>query len=98
MIGDCAGNLRSALDHAVFQLVPEPVRTKYADQISFPIYETAAAYSKWKAGNRTWLKAVAPKALAVIDVLQPCVPAGKNPKDHMLWKLKRLSNLDEHRS
>ncbi len=97
MIGDCVQNLRASLDHAVFQLVPAPIRDVYVEKITFPIYDDAAKYQRWKGKHANWLAAIDGEALAVIDGLQPC-DRGNAPRSHILWKLHRLSNIDKHRS
>jgi len=96
IIGDCVQNLRAALDHAAFQLVPEPPKSEQAVRIAFPIFDDEPKYQEWKAKHTKWITAVDPRAVAIIDALQPC--RGADPHGHILWKLYSLSNLDKHRS
>jgi hypothetical protein len=97
MIGDCVHNFRSALDHRMFQIVPEATRLEYADKIDFPIFSAPAKYSQWKRMNAKWLAAVDPKAVEIIDRLQPGDGGNPNATRHVLWLLRQLSNLDKHR-
>ncbi len=100
MIGDCAQNLHAALDHAIFQIAPLSVRLTHADYISFPIFDHANGYGKWKRKRERaeWIRAVDGKAMTVIDKLQPCDGGNPQPRAHALWTLYRLSNIDKHRS
>lgn len=105
LIGDCVQNLRAALDHAVFQVVPESVREANADAVEFPIFDDHTKYEGWKAKskNRAWISALDARALAIIDSRQPCnelhlATGNPAPRDHVFWKLYRLSNVDKHRS
>ncbi|HEX2645867.1 MAG TPA: hypothetical protein VHO95_01435 [Candidatus Dormibacteraeota bacterium] len=95
LIGDCVQNLRAALDHAAYQLVPEPTRSSEADNVTFPIFDNATKYEA-KKKQSAWIGAIHPQAVSIIDSLQPgATPA---PHDHILWKLYRLSNIDKHRT
>lgn len=96
LAGDCVQNLRAALDHAAFQLVPERTRSSYADNITFPIFDDFEKFKAWKTKQANWIGTVHQDAVAVIDSLQP--GGTLSPHDHMLWKLYRLSNIDKHRT
>ena len=97
IIGDCIQNLRSALDHAVFQVVPSADRRIYAEKINFPICSTTTIYDDWKGKNAKWVATVDGKAIRFIDQLQPCDGGNTYPRTHPLWVLHQLSNLDKHR-
>lgn len=95
IVGDVAHNLRSALDHAVWQLV----MTNGADpgrHTMFPIIRSAAEFQE--RGLRQ-LRGVAPAAVAVIEEVQPYhMPSPDlTPEDSFLWLLDELSNHDKHR-
>jgi hypothetical protein len=98
IIGDCAQNLRAALDHAVYQVVPEATRSVHAKDIEFPIFDDSGKYAAWKRRHSNWLSTIDANAIQIIDQLQPCDPSGHDPHGHILWKLSRLSNIDKHRS
>lgn len=95
IIGDVIHNLRSALDHAVWQLViasgEEPGRHNM-----FPILRNAAEFQD--RGLRQ-LRGVAPAAVAVIEQVQPyhTPSADLTSEDSFLWLLDELSNHDKHR-
>jgi hypothetical protein len=97
IIGDFAHNLRSALDHLVWQLVilsgNEPSRAN-----QFPIAHCPADY--WLSKGRKasmrdrMLKGVAAPHRAMIDFVQPYM--GEDPKETTLAHLHWLSNVDKH--
>ena len=94
MIGDCVQNLRSALDHLVFNL-PRAAGTdpKWERGSQFPICDTPDGF----AGivNR-YLLGVDPAAITAVERLQP-YDGGNPPEGKPLWYLRELSNLDKHR-
>jgi hypothetical protein len=99
LIGDMVQNLRSALDHLVWQLVilngQEPRR-----QNQFPIIGTKPEYweipkDRSESVRDRMLLGVAEEHRAFIDAVQP-FNAGDNPQTalvHLSW----LSNVDKHR-
>jgi len=100
MFGDAIHNLRSALDHLVWQLVRLNGKTPTGDN-QFPICDTGAAY--WSAGKsgqstREWrLRGVSDVHKALIDEMQPYrarIPPGQI---HAFSALRDLSNHDKHR-
>jgi len=102
LVGDCLHNLRSALDHLVFQLAIEHqgrVLSQTEGQAgSFPIVADRASrgmpeFLKGKPGRD--LKYVSPKAQAVIHALQPC--HARYPDRTWLAILGHLDNIDKHR-
>jgi hypothetical protein len=105
IVGDVAHNLRSALDHLVFQLAilnqedPEGMNTQ------FPIFRKEDDYLA--VGNRgsrkgklsardSHLWGVADADKAIIDGLQP-FNAGDRAHLHPLAILNQISNRDKHR-
>jgi hypothetical protein len=104
--GDIVHNLRSALDHLVWQLViaegSEPGKWN-----SFPIYTDSDAFTrdvrcrKKKRGPGP-LAGIDPKgdAWAFIEELQPynSRKLGMDPTHHQLFVLHTLSNTDKHRT
>lgn len=94
-IGDCIHNLRSALDHLIFQLAVLNGKAVEAEtKISFPIFLTAKDFQRCIAGK------VAPfingEALAEIEELQP-YKAGNVHNADALWVLSQLDIIDKHR-
>jgi hypothetical protein len=92
LVGELAFNLRSGLDHLAWQLglltTDKPSRNT-----AFPIYST-----KPKSPNDSFRRKVAnipPIATDLIESLQP-YHRGATFKDHLLWKLNRLCNIDKH--
>jgi hypothetical protein len=91
LVGEFAYALRSSLDHLAWQLAllttDEPGRLT-----AFPIESQAPLPS-----NKSYWDKVAdvpPAALAIIESFQPYKSAYRN---HPLWQLNRLCNVDKHR-
>jgi len=104
LFGDALHNLRSALDHLVWQLVLLNGKTPSGAN-QFPICDTGATYwsAGWKDGKKTrstreWrLEGVSDAHKALIDEMQPYrtrIPPGAV---HVLSTLRDLSNHDKHR-
>jgi hypothetical protein len=94
IIGDCIHNLRSALDHLVYQLaILNGAGPDAAGKTSFPIYLRPNMFQDVVS------KKVAPfisgTALTEIDKLQPYKTP--DPENCTLWKLSQLDNFDKHR-
>jgi len=84
--GDILQNLRTALDHLAWQLVPAGDRNS---QTAFPISDDATKYSSDKLRKIDGM----PKAAADgIDATKPY----KGGND-AIWRLHRLNNIDKHR-
>jgi hypothetical protein len=101
IFGDAMHNLRSALDHLVWQLVllnnDEPTRDN-----QFPICETDAAYLSQRANGQPstrerQLRGVADKHKALIDEMQPFRTQISPGAMHALSTLRELANQDKHR-
>ncbi len=95
ILGDAFQAFRSALDHAVWDIVQIEC-FKPPDWAQFPIYTTRTAYKKnlWKLGG------VRPDTLALIEGLQPydgMDDGGLRIEDKPLAILHRLNNSDKHR-
>ena len=89
LIGDFLFNVRSALDHLVWQLVLANGGTPTKAN-SFPISDDRSAFRRL-AGKR--LAGIAPNASALIETLQP-YQAGNEP----LGVLAELHNVDKHQT
>lgn len=88
VIGDCLFNLRSALDHTVWQLV-KANSARPTTRTAFPIAASAAAYKRASARG---LAGVSAQAESIIERFQPYHGRG-NP----LAILSTLHNIDKHR-
>ena len=90
LIGDCVHNLRSSLDHLVWQLAGGRGNTK----TEFPI----ARDSKWYESNAPKkFPHVGPDARKIIKSFQPCYRRPNDPEGDPLWVLNDLANIDKHR-
>ncbi len=100
-IGEIIHNLRSALDHIVWELFildnlrHPPVGTK----LQFPIFETQAGFDG--RGRSQFLRGIGGNAVRLIRSQQPFPESeggtGEGRKSP-LWHLKELSNTDKHRT
>lgn len=91
IVGDCLNNLRSSLDHLIWQIVDSNSIAQASASNMFPICITEEAFKKQIKGNR--LRGVPPEAIDQIRRLQPY--AGEN--NHLLSLLSELCNVDKHR-
>ncbi len=94
-IGDLLHNFRSALDHLAWYLVnagtaAPPLKPR---QVSFPIYDTAAAF-KSAVGNS--VPGISAAQQAIIERHQP-YHKSRDPQFHPLALLRDLNNIDKHR-
>jgi hypothetical protein len=96
LIGEVVHNLRSALDHLVWELVIHntgaPPR---ATKSGFPIFNTEAGYDA-KNHAPVLVQGVAADTAALIKSLNP-FSTGEGAKSP-LWLLQKLSNFDKHRT
>lgn len=94
LAGEYAYALRSGLDHLAWQLAlltnPKP-----GNLTAFPI-ESVCPYPGPKKSYREKIADIPPAALAVIESLQP-YKVWPGFRDHPLWQLNRLCNIDKHR-
>jgi hypothetical protein len=91
LTGEVLYQLRSVLDHVVWQLAllttPTPL-----DSTEFPIFKDEPPYTKSRAKK---IGSLPSDAQLIIDKLQPY--RNKPPEDDLLWVLHRLTNDDKHR-
>jgi hypothetical protein len=95
IIGDCLYNLRSPLDHLVYQLVTingAPGTTSH----QFPICDTPSGFQRQLDRGR--LDGVAAGPAVLIEGFQPYQLNAANPRNHPLWILNELMNTDKHRA
>lgn len=100
-IGEIIHNLRSALDHLVWELFilhnrkPPPLPSKN----QFPIFDTKARFKAH--GVPVQLKGVSDRAIRLIEAEQPFPVADGGTGEGVnspLWHLAELSNADKHRT
>lgn len=89
--GDCLYNLRSALDHLIWELVVANPPNEPTEQNMFPICTTPEAFAQQLKRQR--LQGVLPESVRYIESLQPYGTA-----DHPLRWLQHLHNTDKHRT
>jgi hypothetical protein len=91
--GDVLHNLRSALDHIVYQLalVANPaVSEETLRKVAFPIGKSLDDYKSLRS-RATLLKAIEPRAAQFIDSLRPYKGGSES-----LWRLHEMNNIDKH--
>jgi hypothetical protein len=105
--GDCAHNLRSALDHIIYELSCHTTKKSHVAGTAFPIFSDTKNWDSRdaKAGDfktssgRYKLRAVPEPAVERIELLQPY-----NGSDPMYWprdpllELHQLDIADKHRN
>ena len=95
IVGDVVHNLRSALDHLVFELAGGK-----GSMTQFPIFTRAADYLEPRkdgtVAREVMLKGVLARDRAIIDQYQPYQRAS-SPERDPLSILNHLSNTDKHR-
>lgn len=94
-VGDCLHNLRSALDHVVWQFALDKLGREPTDhearRIQFPIEETPKGF------KNAWVKPYVAKAhWEWLKEWQP-YHRGDRAAHHKLAVLARLNNIDKHR-
>jgi hypothetical protein len=91
-LGDIVQNLRAALDHLVWRLVPL-TGAKGTRRTQFPI----VCYTRaWQAAQGRNLRGVHKEHRALIRALQP-FQSPHSPQRHPLAQVAWLSNIDKHR-
>jgi hypothetical protein len=95
IIGEIVHDLRSALDHLVYQLVIHATDKPPTDRArtQFPIFLES---SKFDTSGLSMLIGVSKHATDLIKSLQP-FSTGEGAKSP-LWHLNQLSNIDKHRT
>jgi hypothetical protein len=94
IIGDVVHNLRSALDHLVCALVRQANPSHQCGGTAFPVLLEEGGWEgalKKLPGLDAW-------ALRTIQGQQPFSPGKRSGRDHPLWILNRLDNIDKHRT
>ena len=105
IIGDIVNNLRSSLDYIAYELAiahSKVLTKKQARSCQFPIVGDedrngvgGAGAKNWKTNSST-IQCIDPNAQAVIEGVQP-FKLGGDFREHPLWHLQELSNINKHR-
>jgi hypothetical protein len=95
ILGDLVHNLRSSLDHIVWQLALTST-SKPRRQTSMPLATTPTDFA---SARRSLLRDVPGEAVAALERIQPYAHAvfGDDPFRHPLTMLHELWNVDKHR-
>jgi hypothetical protein len=97
MVGECAFNMRSALDHLAYQLALQhaggPLPRKIARATSFPIFRTGPEYRKYAPSK---VQGMSRETRAAIERIQP-YHRSKRPMAITLQWLDEICNVDKHR-
>ncbi len=91
--GEIIHQLRSSLDHLVWQLVLQNGKIPTQEH-QFPICSTLDKYENSRKRGRT--KGVSASAAALIQGCQP-YHKGKDFERHPLWVLREMDDTDKHR-
>lgn len=93
--GDALHNIRSALDHLVWQLAL--LHTEAPSQSTeFPIFMEKGRFESRKPGGGLYkIRALGSDEQAVVEGLQPY--RASDPPRSILWALHELSRIDKHR-
>ncbi len=89
LAGDTIHNLRSALDHLIYQLAALDPDTARGDKTQYPIFDDP---EKFDAMPTYYLEGVPDRYRAMLRTAQPY-----NPRYALLGPLARLDNRDKHR-
>ncbi len=98
VIGEILHDLRSALDHALWQLVIHDGALPH-DRTGFPIYRTLTGFDNERraTGRRQgMLVGLSVASIAVVTAMQPF--STEEDADSPLWYLHELHNFDKHRT
>ena len=101
LVGEVVFQLRSALDHLVYQLIVAYTKKKPTFRSQFPIVghgrkRQPDALAEYEAQKPGMIKGVSPTAEAIIDKVQPLQRGASYDKDP-LWMIQELHNIDKHR-
>jgi hypothetical protein len=104
LIGEAAHQMRSVLDHLMWQLAGKPADEKEAAKVQFPIFTGRAQFYGWrkKTGGKYrgfdyMMPGVHPRVKTLVEGLQP-YHYRKRPKTILLRQLQVISNWDKHRA
>jgi hypothetical protein len=90
LVGDFAYCLRGALDYIVYSLVVANTGKALHTQVQWPVLKHTN-----QERFDSYTKGMAVEAAHLIEQFQPY--QGGNFKEHAIWQLHRLNNIDKHR-
>ncbi len=94
-LGDAVHNLRSSLDHLIYQLAIAAGNPSVGDRTQFPIYAVDTPKNRKRIDRM--IKPISPDAQSRIKALQPYERRPLDPCVDPLWILSGLDNIDKHR-
>lgn len=99
-LGEIVHNLRSSLDHAVWQLVIDNKRRPREYLTGFPVCTDEPSFREGRRAGRKMIDGVPDGARAIIEEVQPykALDEGENPLISTLAVLNNLWNIDKHRT
>lgn len=98
IVGDVVHNLRSALDHLIYQIIVARDE-KPTSKSCFPVYVNSDMFTRQVSKPREQERDSALLGLddATFDIIEKLQPYnGSNPQRNALWLLHELSNVDKH--
>lgn len=96
-IGEIIHNLRSALDHMVYEIAATHGKGKVPTGTEFPIFiDEVRFHSTERGGGLYKIRGLPLNAQTSIEEIQP-FQRKQAPTLHQLWALQELSNWDKHR-
>jgi hypothetical protein len=94
IIGDIAHNLRSALDHLIYQLSIPPGSTEPVDPDA-PAFPITSSSGNWRSARRR-LDQARRGTKTRVERFQP-YHRRRDPDTWLLWQLREISDIDKHR-
>lgn len=94
-IGDVVHNLRSALDHLIWQLVLANGETPGAWN-QFPLVRSKGSFPPKGRGGHSFIEGIGAEASRYIERAQRYI-GNESDWDYPLWTIVNLSNADKHR-
>jgi hypothetical protein len=105
LAGDIVGNLRAALDHAIYaiSMARDPLAFAADATTEFPITDHRDAFDAARRrsdGKADPLRGLNASAARIVEALQPfqCRLTGGDVRNDPLWLLREMSNIDKHRT
>src|SRR5207237_1853236 len=99
-LGEIMHNLRSSLDHLIFEISAPDAESNTLKGTEFPIFLQQTHYElpvSHRTGGQYKIRGIVnPEIRTLIDRWQPF--HFEDPPRHYLWLLQELSNADKHRA
>src|ERR1700730_13558450 len=90
LAGEILHHLRTALDHVVWHLTPEP----RSNSIEFPVFSKRPTNNDEIASFKSKIKGISAAARTVIECEQPY--HRPDPLEHSLWIIHDMDRIDKH--